>query len=123
MANSLHRCYTPIREQTRKYEDLRSHDTGNRPNTRKKLTRNQLSADVIKDMIEAATVDKRTHAHISMEFNVTKALVSRIIKSHRTNPGYLDGLYAKEKAKKGKLKATLTTAQAFIDRDHHIWRS
>ena len=123
VANSLHRCYTPIKEQTRQYEDLRGHEKGDKPNLRKKLTRHQLSADVIKDLIEAATVDKRTHAHISMEFNVTKALVSRIIKSHRTNPGYLDGLYAKEKAKKGKLMATLTTAQAFIDRGHHIWRS
>ncbi len=66
MPNSLRRTYTPIKDQTRKHEDVRGHDAGYKPNMRKKLTRRHLSAQVIKDMIEAATVHKQSHAHISI---------------------------------------------------------
>ena len=63
--DGLGRAYTPIREQTCKYEDLRGHDTGYKPNKRKKITKSQLSAQVIEDIIEAATVHKQSQAHIS----------------------------------------------------------
>ena len=66
MPNSLNRAYTPIKDLARKQEDVRGHDAGIKPSGRKKLTRRHLSAQVIKDVIEAATVHNKSHADISI---------------------------------------------------------
>ena len=66
------------------------------PSRKKALRRNQLAADVIRQICEAALHDRSSHESIAERFRVKRTLVGRLVKRYRASDDFIDGLYARE---------------------------
>ena len=79
------------------------------PSRLKPRKRRELPHQVVQELVDAVRVEKLSHAQAALRFQVTKTLVSRVVKSSG-DAGYLPGLRDRADAKAWKLNATKEAA-------------
>jgi transposase len=78
---------------------------------------------MVKLILAAVVEQKMAYKEVAAKYNVTTVLIGKLVRGKKAGDGSLNKLKAKEEARDSKLKATVNTIEAFLERKQHIWRT